>query len=773
MTIPDTRKKVGSRVYAKAIHVTAAAECARRFGSRAKTKMIPGVVIDVRVEKTTNNRTNNIIIADFTLGGLTIKRAELNIRSIHMEPADPQDHIPQPAQDNGVVGTPQSSAAPSEHEDNSTIRSVNVSVVNEDDDGLMSTDEVIAQLMDQDDTTGTIPNNNNDNDVSPPAVPGSPASRTRSRLATRSPVAAVHGANWYKDDNATRLPMNGPMVDTDFTIKTSMGDNIGRCSDRNHRWSRLEYFIFMFPPAQLNLMVNEANVQLEKENKQHTTKGEVLKFIGMCILITRFEFGNRSTLWSTTAPSKYIPAASLGRTGMKRHRFDDLWKHMRFSQQPDQRPEGMSSESYRWKLVDDFVTNFNQHRESMFVPSSLICVDESISRWYGLGGDWINMGLPMYVAIDRKPESGCEIQDAACGKSGIMISLKLVKTASLEEEANGNREEEDGMLHGTKVLLHLVSKWAHSDRMVCADSYFASVGAAQKLREIGLKFIGVVKTATKKFPMKYLSEIELEKRGDREGLVLKGEGGRPELLAFVWMDRDRRYFIASGSSLQEGEEYVRDRWRQVSDVPEADPERVTLRVPQPKAAEMYYKTCAAVDQHNRHRQATLKLETKLKTTDWSKRVNMTLLGITIVDTWLAWSQATGSKCTQSEFYNDLAEELIDNNYDRVGGTGSRQQPTGSENSPLTQNLINPRTGSVRAGISIHLTPTKKKRKRKDGTVTNHLKQGYCNECGKKTKYNCSKCLDEMGDEGTTEKWLCHTETGRDCFLNHMNKAHDV
>ena len=84
---------------------------------------------------------------------------------------------------------------------------------------------------------------------------------------------------------------------------------------------------------------------------------------------------------------------------------------------------------------------------------------------------------------------------------------------------------------------------------------------------------------------------------------------------------------------------------------------------------------------------------------------MTLLGITIADTWLAWSQATGSKCTQSEFYNDLAEELIDNNCDRVGGTGSRQQPTGSENSPMTQNLINPRTGTVRAGISTHLTPT--------------------------------------------------------------------
>ena len=64
----------------------------------------------------------------------------------------------------------------------------------------------------------------------------------------------------------------------------------------------------------------------------------------------------------------------------------------------------MSSESFRWKLVDDFVTNFNLHRATMFVPSDSICVDASISRWYGRGGEWINIGLPMYIAIERKPD---------------------------------------------------------------------------------------------------------------------------------------------------------------------------------------------------------------------------------------------------------------------------------------------------------------------------------------------------------------------------------
>jgi hypothetical protein len=33
-----------------------------------------------------------------------------------------------------------------------------------------------------------------------------------------------------------------------------------------------------------------------------------------------------------------------------------------------------------------------------------------MSQWYGKGGDWINTGLPHYIAIKRKPENGCEIQ---------------------------------------------------------------------------------------------------------------------------------------------------------------------------------------------------------------------------------------------------------------------------------------------------------------------------------------------------------------------------
>ena len=96
-------------------------------------------------------------------------------------------------------------------------------------------------------------------------------------------------------------------------------------------------------------------------------------------------------------------------TGMPRQRFDDLCSALRWSFQLKERPQGASYAEHRWMLINDMVDIFNQHREDKFIHSEWICSGGSISRWHGLGDHWINIGLPMYVAIDRKPESACEI----------------------------------------------------------------------------------------------------------------------------------------------------------------------------------------------------------------------------------------------------------------------------------------------------------------------------------------------------------------------------
>ena len=70
-----------------------------------------------------------------------------------------------------------------------------------------------------------------------------------------------------------------------------------------------------------------------------------------------------------------------------------------------------------------------------------------------------------------------------------------------------------------------------------------------------------MKTATKKYPMVYLSRIELNQgRGQRVGVVLKSNEV-PTMMAYVWMDRDRRYFISAASSLEDGKDYSRIQWR--------------------------------------------------------------------------------------------------------------------------------------------------------------------------------------------------------------------
>lgn len=179
-------------------------------------------------------------------------------------------------------------------------------------------------------------------------------------------------------------------------------------------------------------------------------------------------------------------------------------------------------------LVQEFVDAINEHRKANVVPSEIICVDESISRWYGLGGHWIDLGLPHYVAIDRKPENGCEIQDAACGRSGIMLRLELVVTA--EEEAQ--KEFEDAEQHGTAVARRLVSG-VGSGCAVCADSYFASVSTAESLLNMGLNFIGVVKNSTGKFPM----------NGFQTGTVRKWTKGVSSSKGIPWKCHDDGCFM--------------------------------------------------------------------------------------------------------------------------------------------------------------------------------------------------------------------------------------
>ena len=173
-----------------------------------------------------------------------------------------------------------------------------------------------------------------------------------------------------------------------------------------------------------------------------------------------------------------------------------------------------------------------------------------------------------------------------------------------------------------------------------------------------------------------------------------------------------------------------------------------------------------IDRHNRSRQDNLDIEKKIETKDWSKRCNLSIFAICVVDTWLAYKQIGKAYETQQDFYVHLSEELIDNTHDDVGRNRRMSRVGGDDIVPVK--LIT-ETGDIRCGIDIHLTPTKKRRKQRYGTPTKFLYQGNCRVCRKKTVHVCSKCEDDIHIQ--KDMWICHSKTRRQCFSTHIDSEH--
>ena len=79
-------------------------------------------------------------------------------------------------------------------------------------------------------------------------------------------------------------------------------------------------------------------------------------------------------------------------------------------------------------------------------------------------------------------------------------------------------------------------------------------------------------------------------------------------------------------------------------------------------------------------------------------------------------------------------------------------------------------GAPKCGIYLHVTPTKKRRKKRDGAETQYLLQGECKVCRKKTTHMCSDCADTNAVKN--EMWVCHPKTNFSCFTQHVHSTHD-
>jgi hypothetical protein len=286
MPVRDPRLRIGGKVMANACHVVHLSKCARRYGVNKHSKRLVGTVLDVTTISVpvSTGCTSTLITTVYDFGESLFKEKTLNIWSVK-------------------------------------------AFVLPEDEGMSLIEEIAAEAAEADMEAGNWMEESVEApvaeivetpaDIEPKTLvdtePDSPVAEnvetpvdTDTLVDTESenPVATVHQTEWYVNERKTQLDVNGHVYIRHFHIRTSVGDLIGQDSDNEVRFSRLEYFLLMFPPTQLTTMCWLTNTMLAQQNKHPITAGELLRFFGILILTTNFEFSSQAQLWSTTAPSQ-------------------------------------------------------------------------------------------------------------------------------------------------------------------------------------------------------------------------------------------------------------------------------------------------------------------------------------------------------------------------------------------------------------------------------------------------------------------------------------
>jgi hypothetical protein len=343
----------------------------------------------------------------------------------------------------------------------------------------------------------------------------------------------------------------------------------------------------------------------------------------LAIIFGGAQFKEGTDLWSTKRVGM-LPAPDFGRQ-LSQDRFQRVLRYWARGL-PEERQKIRDNP---WAQVDPWVKGFNAAREREIKPGSCITPDESMFEWKGKSGFG---GLPHLAYIKRKPEPlGTEGKTACEGTFGICIHFEIQKgkLRMARKKWVGRFGATTGCTVRICDALNLselvqVSPLA---RCVFADSWFASVKTVLALREtLGLHFTGPIKTASANYPIEKMRHtLAKMKRGDH--IVLKCDD-LENVWAVGWHDHHYKCYVTTHGVTLPGKPAPKRRQ-------DAQGTNFTKDVPRPDIIAKYQSEMGYVDRHNNFRQGTLKLAKTWKTKRWQTRIQLELLGMTMVDAFLA------------------------------------------------------------------------------------------------------------------------------------------
>ena len=283
----DPRLTPGAYVNVPAKRLTSDSECKRLYGSQWEQIRVTGVVQSVEVvPKTKNGRTTRykLVHCIFTMHNKRIIKTAKFLSQLSAGKA--------PENNNLIFPPPARVSHPSESwKDYSTDE-----VSDGSDDDLPATQSPLRE-----DYNPSGSEDDDEEDVSDD---------------DNATVFENNDRKWYLDKyDVGYKDLNGPVKEKKWFFVDAANNIYSPLSHENDPPSMLDCFLCCYPLTILNNIVGLTNIQLQNDGENITNAEEVLRFIGVMILVSRMEFTDRRSLWSASSSSNYVAAQSLGRTG--------------------------------------------------------------------------------------------------------------------------------------------------------------------------------------------------------------------------------------------------------------------------------------------------------------------------------------------------------------------------------------------------------------------------------------------------------------------------
>lgn len=408
---------------------------------------------------------------------------------------------------------------------------------------------------------------------------------------------------------------------------TMMWHDRRRTNDRDP----FSYFLhFCFQTQYVKDIISLTSASMRNElHVRPFTEHEFYKLIGILLCAgLRKDLSYEELFKGTNTRYDFDVSPKLERY-MTYSRFNIIKRHLTYSKKPETAEERQQRGDF-W-AIQPLIDAFNEARRTGFKSGHTLCGDESFSAWLGKNERDVENGAPHVDSEERKPQGvGMQFKNIADSTTGVMMALEICACGDEMQRRKYCQDYDHG--GGTSVLMRLAETAGveGSSRVLVADSAFASVQTAVELRKrMGIHFIGLVKTATRAFPMSYLNEQPQLPRG--EFVALKAQVDGVDLKAVSWHDRKRKHIISTCGTTLRGTAHKKKRWRNLNS---GRTEYFTVEVPRPQVVAHYFDAAQTIDVHNHLRQGEAAVERP--THKWSFRILQTLVGMIEVDAYLAY-----------------------------------------------------------------------------------------------------------------------------------------